>query len=211
MDNFQCYMRQYGMLLTVYYVDKHTTYRSPAEPTVEDQLVGVQPESQFGRALRELGVELIVAHSPQVKCRVEQLFPTFHDRLIKELRLAGIATLADANRFLAHYLPEFFMFWWNNGSTGKFGSRTTDWRSTFTRSRRDLCKWRRLKPLSRAHRPVTPKPNHPWRKRWRPEQGEHVAVPGPLTQTFLPSKKEDISIVALHALASNLRFLVCLE
>jgi hypothetical protein len=42
MDNFQRYMRQYGMLLTVY-VDKHTTYRSPAEPTVEDQLSACSP------------------------------------------------------------------------------------------------------------------------------------------------------------------------
>jgi hypothetical protein len=169
MDNFQRYMRQYGMLLTVY-VDKHTTYRLASRAHSGGPTVGVQPESQFGRALHELGVELIVAHSPQVKGRVEQLFPTFHDRLIKELRLAGIVTLADANRFLEHYLPEFSIFWWNNGSTGKFGSRTTDGRSTFTRSRRGLCEWRRLKPLSRAHRPVTPKPNHPWRKRWRPEQ-----------------------------------------
>ena len=41
------------------YADKHTTYRSPAEPTVEEQLAGVAPMSQFGRALRDLGVELI--------------------------------------------------------------------------------------------------------------------------------------------------------
>lgn len=55
MDSFQRYVRQYGMLLTIY-ADKHTTYRSPAEPTMEDQQAGVQPESQFGRTLRELEV-----------------------------------------------------------------------------------------------------------------------------------------------------------
>jgi helix-turn-helix protein len=104
MDSFQRYVRHYGLPLAVY-TDKHTTYRSPAEPTVEDQLAGMKPQSQFGRALSELGVDLIAAHSPQAKGRVERLFKTFQDRLIKELRLAGIATLADANRFVEGYLP----------------------------------------------------------------------------------------------------------
>jgi hypothetical protein len=57
------------------------------------------------RALGELGVELIPAHSPQAKGRVERLFQTFQDRLVKELRLAGVATLDAANRFLERYLP----------------------------------------------------------------------------------------------------------
>ena len=61
--------------------------------------------SQFWRALGELGVELIPAHSPQAKSRVERLFRTFQDRLIKELRLAGVATLDRANRFVATDLP----------------------------------------------------------------------------------------------------------
>jgi len=104
MDSFQRYVRRYGLPLAVY-ADKHTTYRSPAEPTVEDQLAGTKPQSQFGRALSELGVDLIAAHSPQAKGRVERLFKTFQDRLVKELRLAGIATLADANRFVESYLP----------------------------------------------------------------------------------------------------------
>ncbi|MDF0653016.1 MAG: ISNCY family transposase [Nitrospira sp.] len=104
MDSFQRYGRRYGVPL-VLYTDKHTTYQSPAEPTVDEQLAGVKPASQFGRALRELGVELIAAHSPQAKGRVERLFQTFQDRLIKEMRRAGIATWEDANRFLEHYLP----------------------------------------------------------------------------------------------------------
>lgn len=104
MDSFQRYVRQYGLPLAVY-ADKHTTYHSPVEPTVDEQLAGVKPTSQFGRALGELGVELIPAHSPQAKGRVERLFHTFQDRLIKELRLAGVATLDAANRFLDNYLP----------------------------------------------------------------------------------------------------------
>lgn len=104
MDSFQRDVRHYGIPRAVY-ADKHTTYQSPAPPTVEEQLAGVKPTSQFGRALGELGVEWIPAHSPQAKGRVERLFHTFQDRLIKELRLAGIATLDDANRFLEAYLP----------------------------------------------------------------------------------------------------------
>jgi len=104
MDSFQRYVQHYGIPLAIY-ADKHTTYQSPASPTVDEQLAGVTPTSQFGRALGELGVELIPAHSPQAKGRIERLFHTFQDRLIKELRLAGIATLDDANRFLETYLP----------------------------------------------------------------------------------------------------------
>jgi transposase len=104
MDSFQRYMRRYGVPLALY-ADKHTTYQSPANPTVDEQLAGVEPASQFGRALKELGVQLLAAYSPQAKGRVERLFKTLQDRLIKELRLAGIATMEDANRFLESYLP----------------------------------------------------------------------------------------------------------
>ena len=54
-----------------------------------------------------MGVKVIHAHSPQAKGRVERLFNTFQDRLVKELRLAGIATLEAANRFLEAYLPRY--------------------------------------------------------------------------------------------------------
>jgi transposase-like protein len=104
MDSFQRYVTRYGIPLAIY-ADKHTTYRSPAEPTLEEQLTGTAPQSQFGRALGELGVELIPAHSPQAKGRIERLFGTFQDRLIKEMRLTRVSTLDEANRFLENYLP----------------------------------------------------------------------------------------------------------
>jgi len=63
MDRFQRYVRRYGIPLAVY-ADTHTTDHSPAPPTVDEQLAGVTPTSQCGRALGELGVELIAAHSP---------------------------------------------------------------------------------------------------------------------------------------------------
>ena len=104
MDSFKRYVRRYGLPLAVY-ADKHTTYKSPAEPTLTEQLAGQEPQSQFERSLSELGVEMIHAHSPQAKGRIERLFKTFQDRLIKEMRLAGITTLEEANRFLGGYLP----------------------------------------------------------------------------------------------------------
>jgi transposase-like protein len=104
MDSFERYVRRYGVPHSVY-TDKHTTYRALGEPTVAQQLVGEKPQSQFERALAELGVTVIHAHSPQAKGRVERLFKTVQDRLVKELRLAGVSTLEAANRFLESYLP----------------------------------------------------------------------------------------------------------
>ena len=106
MDSFQRYVQHYGIPLAIY-ADKHTTYQSPAPPTVDEQLAGITPTSQFGRALGELGVELIAAHSPQAKGRVERLFKTVQDRLVKELRLAGIATIEAANQFVEAWLPSY--------------------------------------------------------------------------------------------------------
>ena len=104
MDRFTRYVTRQGIPLAIY-ADKHTTYQSPAPPTVDEQLAGVTPTSQVGRALAELGVELIAAHSPQAKGRVARLFKTLQDRLVKELRLAGIATIEAANQFVEEWLP----------------------------------------------------------------------------------------------------------
>jgi transposase-like protein len=104
MDSLKRYVKRYGLPLAVY-ADKHSTYKSPAEPTIAEQLAGQEPQSQFERALAELGVEMLHAHSPQAKGRIERLFGTFQDRLIKEMRLAGMATMEEANRFLSGYLP----------------------------------------------------------------------------------------------------------
>ena len=105
LDSFARYARRYGLPQSVY-VDRHTTYRSPGKRTVEDELAGrARPQSQFERALGELGVQVIPAYSPQAKGRIERLFGIFQDRLVKERRLAGLTTREAANRFLARYLP----------------------------------------------------------------------------------------------------------
>ena len=104
MDSFKRYLRRDGIPMSVY-LDKHSTYKAWAEPTIAEQLAGRKPKSQFERALEELGVTVIHADSPQAKGRIERLFGTFQDRLIKEMRLAEIRSLDEANRFLSGYLP----------------------------------------------------------------------------------------------------------
>ncbi len=104
MDSFKRYTKRHGLPLSVY-LDKHTTYKSTAKASIEEQLNGTEALSEFERALKELGVEVIHANSPQAKGRIERLFRTFQDRLIKEMRLRGIRTIEEANDFLEEYLP----------------------------------------------------------------------------------------------------------
>jgi DNA-binding Lrp family transcriptional regulator len=106
MDSFKRYIKKYGIPMSIYF-DKHTTYKSTAEPTIEEEINGEEPLSEFGRALEELGVQRIYAHSPQAKGRIERLFKTLQDRLIKEMRLKGIKSVEEANKFLKTYLPKY--------------------------------------------------------------------------------------------------------
>jgi len=106
MDSFFRYSLIYGLPQSIYF-DKHTTYKSWKKPTIEEELEGVVHKSQFQRALEELGVEAIHANSPQAKGRVERLFKTLQDRLVKELRLKKANTLTQANRVMDHFLIGF--------------------------------------------------------------------------------------------------------
>ena len=91
------------------YSDRHGIFqRSPKEPeSLEEQLRGRRDPTQFGRALQELGIELILAYTPQAKGRVERLFGTLQDRLVSEMRLAGATTAQQANNILWRLLPGF--------------------------------------------------------------------------------------------------------
>ena len=106
MDSFNRYIKRYGIPQSVY-LDKHTTYKSPAKRSIEDELEDKNPMSQFERSLAELGVTVIHANSPQAKGRVERLFRTLQDRLVKEMRLAGAKSVGQANAFLIKYLPTY--------------------------------------------------------------------------------------------------------
>ena len=105
-DLFLRYVRGQGIPRGLY-VDQHSIYRPDHEPTDQELLDNRPAETQFGRAMRELDVELILARSPQAKGRVERMNGTLQDRLVKALRRAAIADLDEANRFLEEkFLPE---------------------------------------------------------------------------------------------------------
>lgn len=94
----------HGLPLSLY-TDRHSIFY-PVEQKldVEAQRRGQIPESQFGRAMRELGIKMIAAYTPQAKGRIERLWATFQDRLVEEMRLAGIRTKEEAKKFLPGYL-----------------------------------------------------------------------------------------------------------
>jgi transposase len=102
-DSAATTLRRYGArhgLPRALYVDRHSIYRADWEPTPDEILAGIEPTTQFGRAMRDLDVELIRAHSPQAKGRVERVNRTLQDRLVKEFTRAGISDLESANRYL---------------------------------------------------------------------------------------------------------------
>lgn len=106
------YLRTHGRPLG-FYTDKASLFQTTVKrrrdsPGQEIDPVEMAP-TQIGRALRELAIGWIPAHSPQAKGRVERSFRTAQDRLVKGLRVAGVRTLEDANR----YLEREFLPWWN--------------------------------------------------------------------------------------------------
>mgnify|MGYP003575439483 FL=1 len=104
-DVFEGWVRQYGLPASLY-VDRDSIYRCERLANVEEQIAGKEPQTQFGRAMEQLGVELILANSPQAKGRVERRNGLLQDRLVKELRLAGISDIQAANAFLVKtFLP----------------------------------------------------------------------------------------------------------
>ena len=100
MDLLERWLRRYGRPLALY-TDRHSIF----EPQDKGKALP-NAETQFGRALRELSIELIRAHSPQAKGRIERSFGTAQDRWVKELRLAKAQSLEAANGVLERLLPE---------------------------------------------------------------------------------------------------------
>ena len=99
MTVFGDYVGYYGLPRSLY-VDRDAIYETTRDSTVEEALKDATPLTQFGRAMQELGVEMILARSPQAKGRVERRHGVFQDRLVKALRLQQINTLDAANAFL---------------------------------------------------------------------------------------------------------------
>ena len=104
MDSLSRYIKRYGLPRSIY-MDKLKTYKATRQPTLYEELRGEGPKSQYQRALKELGINDIHANSAEAKGRVERLFGTLQDRLIKEMRLVKVKTIEQANEFLDDYLP----------------------------------------------------------------------------------------------------------
>ena len=102
---FEGWVKKHGVPGSLY-VDRDSIYRCERLASVEEQIAGQEPQTHFGRAMERLGVELILANSPQAKGRVERRNGLLQDRLVKELRLAGINDVDSANEFLEKtFLP----------------------------------------------------------------------------------------------------------
>lgn len=105
-DVFGRYVQRYGVPRALY-VDKDSIYRTTRSATAAEELAAEPAKTQFGRAMSELRVELILAHSPQAKGRVERRHGVFQDRLVKALRLENIQERESANAYLEQaFLPE---------------------------------------------------------------------------------------------------------
>ena len=93
-----------------FYCDRHTIFVSPNDGklSIEDQLEGKNTNlTQFGRAMAELGINIIKAYSPQAKGRIERLWGTLQSRLPVEFKISGITTIEQANAFLAEFIIKY--------------------------------------------------------------------------------------------------------
>jgi hypothetical protein len=178
MNVLEGYLRRYGLPQSLY-VDKHSTYKTVRHLSEDELLRGEEASTQFERATQELGIKLIHAHSPQAKGRIERAFATLQDRLVKELRLASVATLEEANRFLDGYLirwkgrrfaieeptrrmlgrPATVMLHFDGRMIIRYEGRDLGYRKIAERPKRVPAV-----PIVRPKPPrYTPPPTHPWK------------------------------------------------
>jgi hypothetical protein len=99
MNALWLWCERYGIPRALY-VDRKNVFVTTREPTVEEQLAGDEPLTEFGKACKKLQIEIIPANSPQAKGRVERKHGLYQDRFVKELRLRGITTITEANTLL---------------------------------------------------------------------------------------------------------------
>ncbi len=154
------WLRRYGRPLALY-TDKNSMFFTTRPVQWAEQLEGQRrARTQFARALGELGIEAIAAHSPQAKGRIENLFGTLQDRLVKEMRLAQVSRIEEANRFLAEV---FIPFW-----EGRFAVEPRCSRDAHRRLEREP----RLEEILSVREPRQVAPDYT--VRWR---GELLAIP----------------------------------
>jgi len=120
---------RYGLPLALYGDRLNVFVRNDAHWTLDEQLRGAQDPTHFGRILRDLGIGFIPAGSPQAKGRIERFWQTLQDRLVAELRLHGITTVAGAHAFFPPFLADL---------TARFARAPTDAQSAWRPAPRDL-------------------------------------------------------------------------
>lgn len=96
----------HGLPLSLY-SDRHSIFHTQREPTIVEQLKDIQPLTQFGRAMDELGIRILKAWTPQAKGRIERQWGVFQDRLVVELRLAKAKNRVEANALLDRFLVAY--------------------------------------------------------------------------------------------------------
>jgi hypothetical protein len=162
-DTFEGYVRRHKVPRALY-VDRDSIYRTEREPTVAEQLTGQQPLTQFGRAMKQLGVKIELAYSPQAKGRVERRNGLLQDRLVKELRLAGISDLEQANRFLEEkFLPELNRRFWVKPA------QEADAHGAVPRDLNEILSWEEVRVVQRDWTLA-------WQGRWFQIDSEHEGL-----------------------------------
>jgi transposase len=142
-DTFERYVRRYGLPQALY-VDRDSIYRTERQPSLAEQLADEAPLTQFGRAMRKLGVDLQLAYSPQAKGRVERRNGLLQDRLVKEMRLAGISDLETANEFLEkNFLPLLNQRFWMKPAQPADVHRSAPWNLN------EVLSWEHLRVVQR--------------------------------------------------------------
>jgi hypothetical protein len=135
----KAYLEAHGKPVA-FYSDKHSVFRVAKPGLTGDSM------TQFGRALNRLKIEIICANSSQAKGRVERANKTLQDRLVKELRLAGMSSIVDGNMFLPSFVADY------NGRFGKIPANAKDLHRPM--SPRDLLDdeftWQEERTLSQA-------------------------------------------------------------
>jgi transposase len=94
------WLKKYGIPQGLY-CDRKNAFVIDREATIEEQILNIQPKTDFEKACEKLGIEVKKAYSPQAKGRVERNHAVYQDRLVKELRLQNISTIEEANKYLA--------------------------------------------------------------------------------------------------------------
>jgi molybdenum-dependent DNA-binding transcriptional regulator ModE len=162
-DVFEAWVGEHGMPQSLY-VDRDSIYRCERVASVDEQLAGQEPQTQFGRAMAQLGVELILARSPQAKGRVERRHGLLQDRLVKELRLAGINDMEGANEFLENkFLPKLNVKFTVQPRSAADGHRQGSW------NLKEILSWEEARVVARDWTVC-------WQGRWFQIQAEHEAL-----------------------------------